>query len=90
MQHVKTLIVAVAVLTIVLVLNILGQGSARPTASVSSGAFQIAASSSESGTSCAYVIDTRDGRVWFIQGTEPAKLIGDTGAAEPPPAPPRN
>ena len=87
MQHVKTLIVAVAVLTIVLVIDIWGQGSGRPTTSAPSGAFQIAAAASGPGDTSAYVIDTRNGRVWFIQNTEPARLIGDT---EPPPAPPRN
>jgi len=90
MQHTKTLIVAVAVLTIVLVIDLWGQASSRPTLSVPSGSFQVSAASLGSGNTCAYVIDTRNGRVWFIRDSEPAKLIGETSGAESPPAPPRN
>jgi hypothetical protein len=89
MRHTKTLIVAAAVLTTVFAIDIWGQGSSRPTWPGPSGPFQISAAASGSGVTCAYVIDTRNGRVWFIKDTEPAKLIGDTDGADTPPAPPR-
>jgi hypothetical protein len=90
MRPTTTLIAAIVVLTTVLVIDIWGQGSGRTTGSAPSGPFQISAAASGAGSTCAYVIDTRNGRVWFIRDSEPAKLIGDTSAADAPPAPPRN
>ena len=90
MQHTKTLIIAIAALAFGFSMNIWGQSSSRPAASVPSGPFQISAAAIGSGNACAYVIDTRNGRVWIIRGSEPAKLIGDTSAADVPPSPPRN
>jgi hypothetical protein len=90
MQHAKTLVIAIAILTIVLVIDIWGQATGRPVASAPSGPFQVSAAAFGPSSTCAYVIDTRNGRVWYIRDSDPAKLIGDTGAVDSPPAPPRN